>query len=184
MPYLILILLLLLPLEATKLEFIDGFAAAHTEMFGDSTIDPMSTNISADVSYDQSPDSLKGEIKVHLDTFFSDNTRRDNNMYETMQRDLYPHVSYHIISLTKTSGKLYKLKGDMQLHGVRKEVVFDVYVNETKDTFSLRGKTSIVMSHFKIKPPSLFFLTVRDQVDLTIKAQFKKKRTSSGTLQD
>jgi len=174
MPYFLISLLLSSLLVANELKLIDGFASAHTEVFGSSDINPLSTHITANVTYDATSKSLNGNITVHLDKFFSDHQGRDEHMYESMQRDLYPTINYHILSLKKSSHETYMLSGEMTLHGVTKRVNFTVNLTDTNRTLSIRGRGEIIMSDFKIKPPGLLFISVRDRVELFIKARFEK----------
>ena len=174
MKSLILIFILISILKADKLILDSGFVAAHTEVYPSEYINPLSPIIHADVSYEGSPETLKGDFQVELSVFVSEHEYRDDSMHKVLNTSEFPRASFHILSLDKSEDSGYELKGLMHLRGVKRKVVFDVYIDETDKTFKLSGRGMIMMSDFKIEPPSFLFLEIRDQVDLYIQASFLK----------
>jgi len=170
----IFVLLFVSMLKADELTLVSGFVAAHTEVYPSESINPLSPIVHANVNYEGNPESLKGDFFVELDVFVSEHEYRDDSMHKILKVAQFPKASFHILSLTKLKESGYKLKGLMQLRSVKKEVVFNVFIDETANTLELSGKGMIKMSDFKIEPPSFLFLEIRDQVDLYIQANFLK----------
>ena len=170
----ILILILISILQADKLTLDSGFVAAHTEVYPSEYINPLSPIVHADVTYEGAPESLKGDFFVELSVFVSEHEYRDESMHKVLNISKFPNASFHILSLEKSEDSSYELKGLMGLRGVKRKVVFEVYIDETDKTFKLSGRGMIMMSDFEIEPPSFLFLEIRDQVDLYIQASFLK----------
>jgi len=59
---LVLVLLFALYTNASPLELLEGKIQAHTEVFGDSTINPETSSIIANVKKEDSIESIYGEL--------------------------------------------------------------------------------------------------------------------------
>ena len=174
MKFIILVFILISVVQAQKLTLLSGFVAAHTEVYPSEYINPLSPIVHADVHYEGNPESLKGDFFVELDVFVSEHDYRDDSMHKVLNVTQFPQASFHILSLTKLEEEGYELKGIMGLRGVKRNVAFDVYLDETATALKISGRGMIMMSDFKIDPPSFLFLEIRDQVDLYIQASFIK----------
>ncbi len=161
---------------ASKLQLQEGLIKAHTEVFGDSTIDPSSENIKTDLFMENSLESLKGKIFLKAGDLVSDNKDRDDHMYETLNTLSHPLISYTINSIVKDDKRDngYILNGVLELHGVKKELDVDAEMVQNDGLINLRSKFSLKMSDFGIEPPVLLFLTVRDQVDIDVNLDLKE----------
>lgn len=159
---------------AGNLSFESGVIKAHTEVFGDSSIDPMFKKAHSRLSMENAPASLHGSIEVTIADFFSDNKKRDASMYETMESDKFPKASFEVKETVAKGGDNYILKGTMHLHGVSKPMSFEGTVTEEGEKVHINAKSMIKMSDFGIKPPKMVFLTVRDQVDLNVDVVLKR----------
>jgi polyisoprenoid-binding protein YceI len=171
---LVFILVLAVSVFANELVFSKGFVKAHTEVFGDSTIDPQTSSIISHLSMGEDISSLKGGVDVFLVALKSDNSKRDEHMYKVLNVTKFPKTKYTIQSVKKVDDH-YEIDGVLDLHGVKKPVKLSGNIKLLSDKLSLDMKTSFKMSSFGIKPPTLFFLTVRDKVDMTVKTTFIKK---------
>ncbi len=162
---------------ASKVQFHGGVVKAHTEVFGDSTIDPESRDIKTDLSMENGITSLKGKIFIKAADLVSDNKDRDDHMHETINVVGHPLISYTIKSVSKDdkSDNSYMLNGVLELHGVKKELDVDAEMVQNDSLINLRSKFSLNMSDFGIKPPVLLFLTVRDRVDIDVNLDLKEK---------
>lgn len=119
--------------------------------------------------------SLKGSVDVSLVKFKSDNKDRDEHMYKVIDVKKYTKTTYTIESVTKNTAGSYNIKGTLDLHGVTKPITLLGEVSENGDAVSIKAKTSFNMSDFGIEPPSMFFLTVRDLLDMTIDTTYTLK---------
>jgi len=177
MKYLFFSLLLVFPLLATPLTLKEGFVAAHTEVLGDSTIDPLNIGLKAEMSMDSTLESLKGNFSVNMNFFSSDNEDRDENMHESTEAETFPISTYTIETVTKAEGENnYLMTGKLNFHGIDKKLNFDVEITQDTKSVSIKGKSKILVSDYGIDMPCLggFFLCVDDNVDLFVKAVLSK----------
>lgn len=167
-------LLLVSSVYAGNLSFEAGTIKAHTEVFGDSTIDPISKKATSHLSMDGSPASLKGSIEVSMSDLFSDNKKRDEHMQEALESVSFPKAVFDIKEVSAKGGDAYTLKGTMNLHGVNRVISFDGTINEEGNKVHIKASSSLKMSDYGIKPIKMMFLTVRDQVDLSVDVVLKR----------
>jgi hypothetical protein len=113
MKKLLIVLILVFPLFGDSLSLKDGFVGAHTEMVMDSTIDPLNTNLKAEVTIDGDDIlSLRGKLYLSMNLFVSDNADRDEHMNEMNEVDKFATATYTISSLTKsTKPDMYVIHG-------------------------------------------------------------------------
>ena len=158
---------------AGDLTLSKGVLKAHTEVFGDSTIDPETTAIESKLKMDESINSLSGEVLVSMVDLKSDNDKRDSHMMETLETSKYAKAIFQIKDV-KESKDGYILSGIMDFHGVKKDVEFNTNIKLDGNKVLMSGNGNILMTDFKIKPPKLLFLNVRDRVDLTFDLELNK----------
>ena len=113
-------------------------------------------------------------IEVNIADFVSDNTKRDASMYETMESVRFPKASFEIKESVAKGGNTYLLKGTMNLHGVSRAMNFEGSIAEEEGKVRIKAKSIMKMTDFGIKPPKMVFLTVRDQVDLSVDVVLKR----------
>lgn len=167
-------LLLASSLSAGSLGFESGLIKAHTEVFGDSTIDPMSKKATSHLSMDGSPATLKGSMEVSIADLFSDNKKRDEHMQEALESASFPKAIFDVKEVVAKGGDAYTLKGMMSLHGVSKPMSFEGTITEEGNKVHIKAASGLKMTDYGIKPIKLMFLTVRDQVDLNVDVVLKR----------
>ena len=172
---LFLLFLLVVGVNASTFSLQTGEVRAHTEVFGDSTIDPKSTKINSVLLMSEKIESLKGSISLNAMTLVSDNLDRDEHMYEALEVKEHTHIAFHINSLVKKD-KNYILLGTFVLNGTQHEISSVAIIKQENNSLSLEGSFSIKMSDFNIKPPTMLFLTVRDRVDITYSLKYKEEK--------
>jgi polyisoprenoid-binding protein YceI len=159
---------------AGNLTFESGTIKAHTEVFGDSTIDPVARRATSHLSMDTAPSTLKGSIEVSMSDLISDNKKRDISMQETLDSSTFPKAVFVIKEVVAKGGDNVTLKGMMSLHGVTKPMSFEGTLSSDSEKVRIKAKSSMKMSDFEINPPKMVFLSVRDQVDLNVDVQLKR----------
>ena len=167
-------LLLVSSVYAGNLSFESGTIKAHTEVFGDSSIDPVFKKATSHLSMGETAASLRGSMEVSIADFISDNAKRDSNMRETMESDKFPKASFEIKEVVSKGGENVILKGVMSIHGVSKPISFEGSVSEEGSKVRVKAKSSMKMTDYGITPPKMVFLTVRDQVDLNVDVVLKR----------
>jgi polyisoprenoid-binding protein YceI len=161
---LVLVLLFALFVNAQELKLLGGKIQAHTHVFGDPTIDPETKDIIAKVQKGDSIESISGEFIINSSTLVSDNKDRDKHMYEVLKSSITPTISFTITSIEKVEDK-YQINGDLKMNNVTKKISSLATISE-KESLSMDGDFSIKLTDFGIEPPTMFFLTVRNQVDI------------------
>ncbi len=147
---------------------------AHTEVFGDSTINPLTTDLTSHLNMGKNIESMKGTIDISMKKLKSDSADRDEHMLEAIEDAKYPLAKYTFKEVKK-SNKGYIVTGMLDFHGVKKPLAINAEITKTKGKVVFKGTSSFLMSSYDVAPPKMFFLTVRDQVDLIIDVTFKKR---------
>ncbi len=158
---------------ANDLVLQEGKIAAHTEVFGDSTIDPVSTQIDSKLTMDDTIETIKGTLSIPSLSLISDNKDRDKHMYDVLKIDINPTIAFNIVSITKAAED-YKIKGFLTLNKVVKQVETVATISDDNGTIALDGNFSILLTDYGMEPPSMFFVTVRDQIDIHYTLTYKK----------
>jgi len=160
---------------AGNLAFESGSIKAHTEVFGDSTIDPTAKKAISHLSMDAAPATLRGTIEVSMSDLVSDNKKRDTNMQETLESSTFPKAVFEVKEVVAKGGDNVTLKGAMSMHGITKPMVFEGTLSEEASKVRIKAKSTMKMSDFGITPPKMAFLiVVRDQVDLNVDVVLKR----------
>lgn len=163
---LLVILSLALFANANNLTVQNGEIKAHTEVFGDSEINPTTKNVKADLTIENSIESIKGKIYFETLTLISDKKSRDEHMYELLQVEKFKTISFDIRSITKNETD-YEIKGALTLNGVTKNIKAKIIINQQNNQILLNGGFSFNLTDFNLEPPKMMFLTVRNQIDIT-----------------
>lgn len=163
---LLVILSLALFANANNLTVQNGEIKAHTNVFGDSEINPTTKNVKADLTIENSIESIKGKIYFETLTLISDKKSRDEHMYELLQVEKFKTISFDIRSITKNETD-YEIKGALTLNGVTKNIKAKIIINQQNNQISLNGGFSFNLTDFNLEPPTMMFLTVRNQIDIT-----------------
>ncbi len=161
-------------LYAGPLNFESGTIKAHTEMVADRTIDPIFKKAMSHLNMEANPSTLKGTMVVSISDFISDNAKRDEHMHEKMESSVFPKATFEIKEVVAKGGSNYMLKGSKNLHGVTKPMSFESTITEEGEKVHIKATSAMKMSDFGIEPPSMMFMSVRDQVDLTVDVILKR----------
>ena len=166
--------LLCLPLSllSQNLELKEGFVAAHTEMIFDKSIDPLNTNLEADVTM-QGDDisSLHGKFWIKTKHFYSDNQARDTNMYDALKIDDYPLASYTLHKVRRSDGlNNFELEGNLNFFGRTQALSIQAEILLDKDKLTIKAMSEIKASDYGLEMPCMLLLCVQNKIDLYIKA--------------
>ena len=161
-------------LMAGNLVITHAKVQAHTQVFGDSTINPETTHLTSHLKMGKSIKSIRGTIDILVNTLKSDNETRDEHMAKAIASKEYPLAKYTIESIDK-SAKGYTLHGLLNFHNIKKPLDIQAKIKQNNNKVIFHGTSSFLMSNYGVTPPKMFFLTVRDRIDLKIDATFKNK---------
>lgn len=161
-------------LMAGNLTVTQANVQAHTEVFGDSTINPQTTHLSSHLKMGKRIESIRGTIDISMKSLKSDNADRDEHMMKAIESSKYSLATYTFKEVKKTASG-YKVNGILNFHGVKKPLSINANIKKIKNGLSFKGVSHFLMSSYGVTPPKMFFLTVRDRIDLNINVLFKKR---------
>ena len=139
------------------------------------------------VKPDSTIDAVLSRIIVDLRTIKSDQSMRDGYIQgQTLETEKYPMIEFvprRAVGLPSPlpSGMQaqagFQLIGDMTMHGVTKEVTWNIVVTFGADQVAGRATTTLTFGTFNLIKPSLArLLSVDDKIELEI--EFKTKRSA------
>lgn len=135
------------------------------------------------------PDFSDAKIEVNIDvnSINTDDEKRDGHLKspDFFDANKYPKITFKSKSLKKVNNNLYKLTGDLTMHGVTKEVVLDVQFNgikndpwgNTKAGFKVTGK--INRNDFGLKynaPLEGGGVLIGEEVNITCNVELLKQK--------
>jgi polyisoprenoid-binding protein YceI len=127
------------------------------------------------------------EFKVDVKSINTDNDMRDKHLKspDFFDADKYPEMTFKSTSFKKVSGSNYELKGDLTMHGVTKNVKFDVTyggtVNDGMGNTKAGFKATTVINRFDYdlkwsKTTEAGGLVVGKDVTISLKLEFAKAK--------
>lgn len=154
--------------------------------------------ITGDVSgiFTLPPDTQPGiqslNIIIDLRSLDSGSPERDQHVQnDTLETSKYPYAIFSVTSPQVLPGSYiegqtinFKLKGDLQMHGVTRSEVFDLQGKLVDKTITGSASTLIHLPDFKMKPPqttSVVTITVSNAVTLTINFTAQQQNCPVGT---
>ena len=173
MSKILIILCLGLAAIASNLNVQKGEIIAHTEVFGDSQINPTTKEINSFLTMQNDIQSIRGKIYFDTISLISQKRDRDSNMYELLNSEKFKTISFDITSIVKNE-TTYDISGELTLNGITKNFTFKSEIINNKDTILLNGGFSFNLTDFNLEPPTMFFLTVRNQIDISFNIELKK----------
>jgi polyisoprenoid-binding protein YceI len=112
---------------------------------------------------------------VDLTTLRSDESRRDNRAQGALETSKYPTTTFTATSISGLpaefgpSDAVLQLTGVLDLHGVQKEVTWELKVKRDGDILSVLGTTGFKYSDFGITKPDIGgFVSVDENVTLQV----------------
>lgn len=150
---------------ANNLVLQEGEIIAHTEIFGDSEIDSKTNKIKSILTINKDIESIKGNISIMSSSLISDNLDRDEHMYKVLNIQANPRIDLEIKSIHKVESD-YQINASLLLNGVQKDISSIASITTVKNITNLVGNFSIKLTQFNMEPPSMLFITVRDQIDI------------------
>ena len=171
---LLIVLSLVLFANASNLSVQKGEIIAHTEVFGDSEINPTTKDVKADLTMNDTIESIKGKIYFDTISLISDKKTRDEHMYELLQAEKFKTITFDIKSIVKTDVD-YEIKGVLTLNGVQKNIKAKISINKQNNQLLLTGGFSFNLTDFSLEPPTMMFLTVRNQTDISYNITLEAK---------
>ena len=168
------ILSLTLFASANNLTVQNGEITAHTEVLGDNQINPSTKDVKSDLTMTDTIESIRGKIYFDTSSLISDKKTRDEHMYELLQAEKFKTITFDIRSITKVDMD-YEIKGVLTLNGVQRNIKAKISINKQNNQILLSGGFSFNLTDFSLEPPTMMFLTVRNQTDISYNITLEAK---------
>ncbi len=109
---------------------------------------------------------LSGKVCIRTDQWDSGNTRRDSHTRDMFEAGTYPHSCFTILGFEGGG-----LRGNLELHGVSRPVVFTGNLRQEGGRVVFTGKTVIIPDDFGLKRPVLMGMQVNKEVTAEVTAE-------------
>lgn len=108
----------------------------------------------------------KGAVKsivltVPVEGLKSEKEGLDKNMYKALKSAANPNIVFRFGSVEPGANAVFRVAGELEVAGQRREVELDVRASETPAGIVLEGSQAIAMPDYGIKPPSMFLGTLK-----------------------
>jgi polyisoprenoid-binding protein YceI len=125
---------------------------------------------------------VTGVLRIKVSSLRTGDRGRDRDMYRMLSVDRYPEIRFTIDRIEATfpsiadrTDVLLTINGIMSIRGTDRPMTFPGRARVRDGRLWVRGETELKMSHFGIKPPTRFFVSVKDTLmvnfDITLAAQ-------------
>lgn len=111
---------------------------------------------------------ITAALEVDLDTLHGDDSLVDGEMRRRLDVQRYPRAKATVHDVTEGSGGVYRLRGELSLHGKTRPLEGDATVTLADDQLRATGSLTIDIREFGIKPPSLLIMRVHPEIEITI----------------
>ncbi|HYM16700.1 MAG TPA: YceI family protein [Dehalococcoidia bacterium] len=116
------------------------------------------------------------QFTVNLTTLKSDRDMRDRRVQSTLQTSQYPTATFTATTVTGYDASLpagaeqtLRLTGTLNLHGVQKEVTWDVKARKQGNVITGLATLTFPFEQFNLSPPNIAgFVSVQDHVTLQV----------------
>lgn len=148
--------------------------------------DTVAERFDGQINIPPSNDSRLIRIRLNFPTasLVTGNSLRDSVLRDkTLEVEKYPRatfVSQAVEPLGESKdGVKYKITGTFSIHGQTHKITVPVLVKREEDTLSAKATFPLLLSDYKLSPPSLLFMRTEDRVDVTVRFLLKKEKISA-----
>lgn len=114
-------------------------------------------------------ETAAGVLKVKVKSMATGYKARDESMMESLEEEKYPFIVFSVkraavssLSEDKLRARI-ELTGELNLHGVKREIEIPAEVTWADTRIYIRGKKELSLKDFGINPASFLFLRVKDK---------------------
>jgi polyisoprenoid-binding protein YceI len=119
-------------------------------------------------------ESQTSTFTVDLTGLTSDEDRRDRRVQDALETATYPTATFTVTGISGVDASLdpavqqtFQLVGILDLHGVQKEITWEVEARREGDVITALATTTFRFDEFGIQPPNIAgFVSVADEVTL------------------
>ncbi|MEX0928762.1 MAG: YceI family protein [Balneolales bacterium] len=115
------------------------------------------------------------DFYLDLSSLETGNSRRDRDMYRTLNVDEHPFAEFTGELLTSFDERSSvrqpaRAGGELTLHGVTREVVVEGTLQKQADGILLEAEWILNITDYEIEPPGILFYRVRDEMEVRLEA--------------
>lgn len=123
----------------------------------------------AEWNMDDRGETAAGVLKFKVQSMTTDYKARDEAMRESFEAEKYPFIVFSvkravISSLAEAEKARIELTGELDLHGVKKEIEIPAEATWTNTRIYIKGQKELSLKDFRISPASFLFFKVKDTV--------------------
>lgn len=107
------------------------------------------------------------EVEMLSESLTSGTKGLDKHAYESLKTSLHPMVKFTLKEI-KELGESVEARGDFQIAGVTRQVVFPVKIEQIGDKVHFQGEIPIKFSDFEIETPTNFMGIIKTHDDARI----------------
>jgi len=120
------------------------------------------------------------DFYLDLETLDTGNSRRDRDMYNTLNVDEYPFAEFTgwldtDFDLDSDEMQHVTVTGDFTIHGITREMTIEGTLQKLGDEIRIEAEWVHDMTDHDIEPPGILFYRVRDEMDVRIEATKTKR---------
>jgi polyisoprenoid-binding protein YceI len=120
------------------------------------------------------------DFYLDLETLETGNSRRDRDMYHTLNVDEYPFAEFTgwiVSDFDKNSDEVQHVTvtGDFTIHGITREMSIEGTLQMLGDEVRIIAEWVHNMTDHDIEPPGILFYRVRDKMDVRIEATLTRQ---------
>jgi len=119
------------------------------------------------------------DVKISVDKFNSDNSRRDSHMMEVLEGLVFPNITWTVTKVDGLTGPIkvgqYKgfASGPLTVHGVRKTLDAPVTLDIAENgNVTVSSSFSISLEEYSIERPTLVFIPIKDDLPIKVSVVF------------
>lgn len=106
-------------------------------------------------------------VEMHAESLSSGTNGLDKHAYESLQTSLHPIVKFTLREIKEVENSV-EARGDFQIAGVARQVVFPVKIEQIGNQVNFQGEIPIKFSDFEIVTPTNFMGIVKTHDDARI----------------
>ena len=131
--------------------------------------------------YDPATGKADGEIRIDVTSGVTGNGARDTKMHQdVLESERFPEAVFTPRNVegnfSRAGASELQVRGELQLHGVTRELTLQAHVEIDGDRFVARLRAALPYAQWGMKNPSTLLLRVSDTVQLEVRAASGRAR--------
>jgi polyisoprenoid-binding protein YceI len=161
-------------IEQDTVWFTDSGQAEFTSSVPLHTFTGSSSNLTGLIDFDEN----LVDFYIDLQSIRTGNSRRDRDMYRTLDIEVYPFAEFtgHLITevdVSSMESQTVTVSGEFTVHGVTNDIEVEGVLQKADGYYLLEAEWVLSISDYEIEPPGILFYRVRDEIDVSIKAELQ-----------